>query len=106
MADIEKSLAVVPVLRKMPVPFWLSWLLLGLIAGVIAQLLYPKRLVNGLLPTVALGILGAMVGGMLCELLLGSLGQPLTETVGDYSILAAVIGANLMILVPGWVSPR
>jgi uncharacterized membrane protein YeaQ/YmgE (transglycosylase-associated protein family) len=84
-------------------PFWLSWLLLGLIAGVLAQLLYPKRVVRGLLPTLVLAVAGAMAGGWLVVLFMAGNPQPLTDTAAHYSILTAVIGANLVILGSGWV---
>jgi uncharacterized membrane protein YeaQ/YmgE (transglycosylase-associated protein family) len=83
-------------------PFWLSWLLLGLIAGVLAQLLYPQRILRGLLLTLALGVVGSMAGGWLGLLLMAGSAQPLTDTVGHCSILTAVMGANLVILGSGW----
>lgn len=82
----------------MTMPFWVSWLLLGLIAGILAQLLYPKYAPDHLLITTGLGSLGGVAGGWLCELVLGGIGHPLTETIGDYSILLSVVGANMAIL--------
>jgi len=39
------------------------WLLFGLIAGVLAKAIMPGKNPQGCLVTVALGIVGAMVGG-------------------------------------------
>ena len=41
----------------------LSWILLGLIAGVLGKLLLPGKDPGGWLVTIALGIAGAFVGG-------------------------------------------
>lgn len=42
---------------------WLSWLLLGLIAGTLAKFLVPGRDPPGCIVTILLGIAGAFVGG-------------------------------------------
>ena len=41
----------------------LGWIVFGLIVGVIAKLLMPGRDPGGIIVTMALGILGAMLGG-------------------------------------------
>ncbi|MBA2749701.1 MAG: GlsB/YeaQ/YmgE family stress response membrane protein, partial [Tatlockia sp.] len=43
----------------------LAWVVLGLIAGAIAKAIYPGHQGGGLLATMILGILGAVVGGWL-----------------------------------------
>jgi uncharacterized membrane protein YeaQ/YmgE (transglycosylase-associated protein family) len=47
------------------VPLWLSWILLGLIAGSLAKFLMPGRDPAGCIFTIALGIVGALVGGLI-----------------------------------------
>lgn len=47
----------------------LSWLIVGLVVGLIARALVPGRQPMGFLLTVALGIVGAVVGGWLSSLL-------------------------------------
>ncbi len=42
---------------------FLSWILFGLIVGVIAKLLMPGRDPGGFLVTILLGIVGAILGG-------------------------------------------
>ena len=44
-------------------PAWLYWTLLGLLAGALAKFLVPGRDPSGCIITVALGIIGAWVGG-------------------------------------------
>jgi uncharacterized membrane protein YeaQ/YmgE (transglycosylase-associated protein family) len=43
----------------------LSWILFGLVVGVIAKLLMPGRDPGGFIVTILLGIAGALVGGFL-----------------------------------------
>lgn len=43
----------------------LSWILFGLVVGIIAKLLMPGRDPGGFIVTILLGIAGAMVGGFL-----------------------------------------
>ncbi len=43
----------------------LSWIIFGLIAGVIAKLIMPGRDGGGFILTCILGIVGAVVGGWL-----------------------------------------
>ena len=42
-----------------------SWILLGLLAGGIAKLIFPGKDPGGCLVTIAIGILGAVIGGFL-----------------------------------------
>lgn len=74
----------------------ITWIIFGLIAGVIAKLLMPGRDPGGCIITMLLGIAGAFVGGFLFELF----------TVGNFqasfsfgSLLVAIIGALAILLV-------
>lgn len=49
----------------------LTWVLFGLIAGLVAHAINPSPYLGGLLGTVVLGILGAVVGGFIGNLLFG-----------------------------------
>ena len=44
---------------------WLTWTVLGLVAGALAKFLVPGRDPSGCIITVLLGIAGAFVGGMI-----------------------------------------
>lgn len=44
---------------------WFSWIAMGLIAGVLGKFLMPGRDGGGLIMTIFLGILGALIGGWL-----------------------------------------
>ncbi|MEH2069046.1 MAG: GlsB/YeaQ/YmgE family stress response membrane protein [Nostoc sp.] len=81
----------------------IAWLVLGLIAGALAKFFYPGTQGGGILSTIVLGILGAVVGGYLGQTLLGS-GSAAAASVGALSfgsILFAVLGAMLLIFLWG-----
>ncbi|MEZ5530370.1 MAG: GlsB/YeaQ/YmgE family stress response membrane protein [Porticoccaceae bacterium] len=71
----------------------LSWIVLGLIAGILAKWIMPGKDGGGFIMTVLLGIAGAFVGGWVGSLLgFGSrggfsLGSIATATVGAILIL-------------------
>lgn len=72
----------------------LSWIVLGLIAGVIAKFILPGRDPGGLIVTILLGIGGAFLGGFIAT----KMGY------GDFSgfdmrSLLMAIGGALVILV-------
>jgi uncharacterized membrane protein YeaQ/YmgE (transglycosylase-associated protein family) len=46
----------------------LSWIVLGLVAGIIAKLIMPGKDPGGFIVTTAIGIVGAFVGGFLGSL--------------------------------------
>ena len=46
-------------------PLWLFWLLLGLIAGSLAKFIMPGRDPAGCIFTITLGIVGALLGGVI-----------------------------------------
>ena len=43
----------------------LGWILFGLIVGVLAKLIMPGRDPGGFLVTIAIGIVGALIGGVI-----------------------------------------
>ncbi len=84
----------------------LAWVLLGVIAGAIAKLIYPGKQGGGFLGTMILGIIGAFVGGILHSLVTGN-GFALTAagfSVGG--IILAVLGAIIALFVYYTVTKR
>jgi uncharacterized membrane protein YeaQ/YmgE (transglycosylase-associated protein family) len=49
----------------------LSFLLFGLVAGFVARALTPGRHATGCLPTIAVGCIGALLGGLVGQVVLG-----------------------------------
>jgi uncharacterized membrane protein YeaQ/YmgE (transglycosylase-associated protein family) len=85
-------------------PLWLFWLLLGLIAGSLAKYIMPGRDPAGCIFTISLGIVGALLGGMIgIRLGWGTVSQ------GDLdlrSIGIATFGALLVLIVGRLVRRR
>src|SRR5438309_2013746 len=79
----------------------LAWIVLGLVAGALAKFILPGQQGGGILLTIVLGIVGALVGGFLGTYVLG---------FGDISgfdlrsIAIAVGGALLVLFVYGFVA--
>ena len=69
----------------------LGWILFGLVVGVVAKLLMPGRDPGGMIVTILLGIVGALLGGFIGRLL-GWYGE--SDPVG---FIMAVIGAILVL---------
>ena len=72
----------------------LAWLLLGLVAGFIGSKLVNKS-GEGLVLDIVLGIVGAVVGGFIFSLF-GSSG---VTGLNLYSLVVAVIGAIVVLLI-------
>lgn len=71
-----------------------AWIILGLLAGFIASHLVNHR-GEGMVLDVLLGIVGAIVGGWLAHLM----GFAGIATLNLYSLLVAVLGAVVFLLV-------
>jgi uncharacterized membrane protein YeaQ/YmgE (transglycosylase-associated protein family) len=72
----------------------LSWIILGLIAGFIGSKIVNKT-GSGMVMDIVLGIVGAIVGGYLATLA----GNGGVTGVNIYSIIVAVVGAVIVLLV-------
>ncbi len=71
----------------------LLWIVLGGLAGWLASILMGTNEAQGLLADIAMGILGALVGGFL----MGIFGQPGVTGFNLYSLMVAVLGAVVVI---------
>ena len=76
----------------------LTWMLCGLIVGLIARLLVPGRQDMGLLLTMVLGIVGAIVGGFLYSLIQGAPSEPLSLSGNAWhGWIVAILGEVLVL---------
>lgn len=75
---------------------WLSWVILGLVAGSLAKFLVPGRDLPGCIVTTLLGTAGALVGGLLGSAL--GIAESPGGTLGIRSVLLATLGAVIVLL--------
>lgn len=80
----------------------IGWVVLGLLAGVIAKRLVPGNEDVGIILTILLGIGGALLGGFLAMAL--GLGDPIDEFFDLSTWVAAIVGA--MVILFGWNALR
>jgi uncharacterized membrane protein YeaQ/YmgE (transglycosylase-associated protein family) len=73
---------------------FIAWIILGLIAGFIASKIVNKS-GEGLVLDIVLGVIGAIVGGYLFQ----TFGMPGVSGVNLYSILVAVVGAIVVLVI-------
>ena len=72
----------------------LAWLVVGLIAGFLANLIV-NRGGGGLLFSLVIGVIGALVGGFLFN----QFGEPGVSGINLYSILVATVGAVVVLFI-------
>ena len=75
----------------------IGWIILGLLAGVIAKALLPGDDPGGFIVTAIIGVVGAMLGGLIARAL--DLGDPIDEFFDISTWLAAIIGAIILLLI-------
>jgi len=82
----------------------IAWLVLGAIAGYLAGFLVKGDEGLGVIGHIVLGIVGAFVGGFIVGLLGIGNGREGEDVVNIFSIVVAVFGAVVTVLVAGFVS--
>ena len=73
----------------------LSWIIMGLIVGVIAKWIMPGKDGGGIIITIILGIAGAFVGGFIGSLI--GLGGVSGFNIGSF--ILAILGALLLLFI-------
>ncbi|MEH2324297.1 MAG: GlsB/YeaQ/YmgE family stress response membrane protein [Nostoc sp.] len=83
----------------------LAWVVLGFLAGAIAKAIHPGYQGDGIISTMILGIIGALVGGSLFTLLRTGTLQITAAGAGLTlpGILVAVVGAIVAIYLWGLI---
>jgi uncharacterized membrane protein YeaQ/YmgE (transglycosylase-associated protein family) len=74
----------------------LAWIVVGLVAGVLAKIAMPGPDPGGVILTIVIGIIGAVIGGFVMENLLGG---PGVTGVNLASILVATLGSVILLVV-------
>lgn len=73
----------------------LSWVLFGLLAGVIARCIMPGKENMGIFMTIVLGIIGALIGGAVST----ALGFGQVSGFNIFSIAIATVGAIIVLFI-------
>jgi len=82
---------------------WFSFIILGLIAGAIAKFLIPGKQPGGIIVTMLIGVVGALLGGWLGSVLFG-LG--LENFWSWQTWIVAILGSVVLLLIWGLVFGR
>jgi uncharacterized membrane protein YeaQ/YmgE (transglycosylase-associated protein family) len=82
----------------------IAWIILGLVAGLLANLLIPGRRSQGLILTCVIGIVGALLGGWLATKLFHV--HTLHGFFNLSTWLTAIIGAAILLLIYHLVTSR
>ena len=75
----------------------IGWILLGLLAGVIAKMILPGDDPGGFIVTTIIGIAGALLGGLIARAL--DLGDPIDEFFDLSTWIAAIIGSIVLLAI-------
>ncbi|MGW0315460.1 GlsB/YeaQ/YmgE family stress response membrane protein [Streptomyces flavidovirens] len=75
----------------------IAWIILGLLAGAIAKFLLPGRDPGGILATMIIGVLGALLGGFLAQALFDV--DPMDGFFEVSSWLSAIIGSLILLVI-------
>jgi uncharacterized membrane protein YeaQ/YmgE (transglycosylase-associated protein family) len=82
----------------------LGWIVLGLLAGAIAKAILPGDDPGGIIVTMIIGIVGALLGGFLAQLIFD------TATVDEFfdisTWLTAIVGSIILLLLYRLVAGR
>ena len=82
----------------------LFWIIVGLIAGALAKLVMPGDDPGGIVVTIILGVVGALIGGFLLHLL--GIGGGAGSGGFIFSIITGIVGAVILLAIYRAVAPR
>ena len=71
----------------------ISWIILGLIVGALAKWIMPGKDPGGIIITIVIGIVGALIGGFLSSLV----GLSTVTGLNLWSIIIALVGALVLL---------
>ncbi|GAB3767166.1 GlsB/YeaQ/YmgE family stress response membrane protein [Microlunatus parietis] len=81
----------------------IAYLVIGLLGGLIAKAILPGKQGGGWLATIALGVVGALLGGFLGGLLFN---VRYDEIFSFQGLITAVIGSLIVLLIFGLIRRR
>ena len=75
----------------------IGWILLGLLAGIIAKAILPGDDPGGIIITTLIGIAGAILGGLVARAL--DIGDPIDEFFDLSTWIAAIVGSIVLLAI-------
>ena len=81
----------------------LAWIVVGLVAGILAKIAMPGLDPGGTILTVIIGIAGAIVGGLVVNAILG---RPGVTGFDLPTVLVATLGSVLLLAVYRFITRR
>jgi uncharacterized membrane protein YeaQ/YmgE (transglycosylase-associated protein family) len=82
----------------------IGWILLGLVAGVLAKAILPGKQPGGIIVTTLIGVAGALIFGFLAQAV--GFGDPIDEFFDFSTWVAAILGAIVLLLIWSWIAGR
>ena len=82
----------------------IGWIILGLLAGLIAKMVFPGDDPGGLIITTVIGVVGALLGGFLAQAL--GFGVPIDEFFDISTWIAAIVGALILLFLWRLITDR
>ena len=82
----------------------IGWILLGMIAGLLAKAILPGEQPGGIIVTTLLGIAGALIFGFLAQAV--GFGDPIDEFFDFSTWVAAIVGAIVLLVLWSWIAGR
>jgi uncharacterized membrane protein YeaQ/YmgE (transglycosylase-associated protein family) len=76
----------------------LAFIIIGLLAGLIARALIPGRQSMGIVSTILIGMVGSLIGGLIGSLFRGG---NVTD-IHPSGIILSIIGSIAVLLIVGW----
>lgn len=81
----------------------LGWIVLGLVAGAIAKAIMPGKQGGGIIMTLILGVVGALLGGFIGSALFN---VNLEEFWSLQTWILAIVGSLIVLLIWGFITGR
>jgi uncharacterized membrane protein YeaQ/YmgE (transglycosylase-associated protein family) len=75
----------------------IGWIILGLLAGLIARAILPGEQPGGIIVTALVGVAGALIAGFIAQAI--GFGDPIDEFFDWSTWIAAIIGAVVLLLI-------
>ena len=82
----------------------IGWILLGMLAGLLAKAILPGDQPGGIIVTTLIGIAGALIFGFLAQAI--GFGDPIDEFFDFSTWVAAILGAIVLLAIWGWIAGR